>query len=187
MSILWGQVKEVSERMVRRQWLMWKYKWLSTKRAFILFGVVQGIFYSVWLWSKLGWSRFDSYVSNYVRRIVFGILLVVLYIGLGGFDGIISMVYSWFTVPVMSEKGYMGYTVIASCIFVWFIQIGMYLVFKELIGPYKERLIMLNIVVLVLLLSLFAQVARIKFGIRVWYPNEREYGLHKSGLDFWDN
>jgi len=180
-----SQGKEVIERIVKRQWLIWRYKWLCMKRAFILFGLLQGLFYSVWLYSRLGWKRYDSYVSNFIGRVLVVVFVWVLYMGLGGVDGIVDIVYGWFTQPVMSEKGYMGYTVLVSCFLVWIVQFVVYVCFKELLGPYKERIVMLNIVILVLLLSLFAQVARIKFGIRVWYPNEREYFDSKSGLDYW--
>jgi len=170
-------------RIFKRKICLLKYNMLAIQRAFSLWGLSVGSFYSFWLLGRHGWRRYSA-ASHWIIKVVF--VLLVCMVTLGDYA---SFVYSWFSSPLLSDKGYLGYTVFASCILIWLCQLGLYFFverYRVLLGPYKERVLMCNVVVLIILISLFAQVSRAKFGIRVWFPTTRDYGSGQSSLDFWD-
>jgi hypothetical protein len=194
LSYCWGQPKEV----VVLLWNRWRYQWrlavLGSKRSWKLASSGGFLLYFMWLWSTFGWRRhiiptIELHVGRFamVFRVVWVCFLLFLWSKLD-IASYSEAIFNLFGDMELSHRGYFGYTVVVCCTLSWLLQLSLWSSsgwVRQLLRPYRNRLIMINLVVFVVLMSLGAQVARAKLGIRVWYPNERQYG-DRIGAAYWD-
>lgn len=196
LSFIWKQPKEVVILLCTRVWYEWQIKILSSKRALKLARGGSLFLYLSWLWSNFGWRR---YKVLFLERGIFATCIQFLWVFfliyivssldliscIGSYS---SIIFSYFGEMELSQRGYFGYTVAVCCTLSWFVQLVLWSSsewFRQLIKPYRTRILTVNLVVFILLMCLGAQVARAKFGIRVWYPNDRVYG-ERIGAAYWD-
>jgi len=189
-----GQPKEVAALLCERWWHQWRLAVLSSRRSWKLSRGGEFLTYLVWIWSSFGWRRhkpafLEGHVGGFgmALRLLWVCLLLLFWKHLDIASYSLA-VFNLFGDMEMSHRGYIGYTVVVCCSLSWLLQLSLWSSsswVRELLRPYRSRIIAVNLVVFMILMSLGAQVARAKLGLRVWYPNERQYG-ERIGAAYWD-
>jgi hypothetical protein len=190
-----GQWTFVIKKMYKRGKVFFRLMILSLKRAYLLYKPLEFMLFSIWLFLSIGWKHYSVNYFRYYRSITQYVLRTAVLLGVFAyayyhidFASYCNSVFDLFQNPILGSKGYLPYAIVVSCTAVWFILLACVLysrAFRYLLKPYAKNILLLNLVVFILLMSLFTKVGRAKFGIRVWYPTDRAYG-GRLGFEFWD-